>query len=152
MQRITRGCVLGFRPPYFWMTLSCVALCRWVQSTHGQEDIQLSVSHQRICISQTGTLRISVCSSEKEAPEGSQPRRAGQLRLWCACLCIWAGSLQACRTNDDRSAFCTFRMSLLVANQWAAPVWRHLRWMTHPQSLCRGRKVSQETFLHPPPP
>ena len=40
-------------------------------------------------------------------------------------------------------------MRLLGANQPAAPVWLHLWWMTHPQSLRWGRKVSQELFLYP---
>lgn len=48
-------------------------------------------------------------------------------------------------------SFCVvhvFRMSLLGASQPAAPVWRHLWWMTRPQSRHWGRKVSQDLFPH----
>lgn len=141
-----------------WMTLSCVALCRWVQPTYGQEDIQLFVSNQRIWITQSRTLWISVSSSEKAAPEGSQPRWTGQLWLWSAFLCIrilfFLDAFTLCRKSDDWSAcvFCAFRMRLLDANQRAAPAWRHLWWMTLPQNLCWGRKVSQEAFRRPLPP
>lgn len=56
-----------------------VGVCRRLQSLHGPEDVQHSVSGQRGLAG--GTFRISVRPSEEEAPEGSQPGRAGHLRL-----------------------------------------------------------------------
>lgn len=59
-------------------------VCRWsVQSLYGKEIVQHHVSQQQLGVSLGGTVRVSVCTSEEEAPESSQPGWAGQLRLWC---------------------------------------------------------------------
>lgn len=74
------------------------------------------------------------------------------LCVWMVWVCdFWKIASGTCRTNNDWVAFifCIFRMRLLGANLPAAPVWLHLWWMTHPQNLHWGRKVSQELFLHP---
>lgn len=58
-------------------------VCRWsVQSLYGKEIVQHHVSQQQLSVSLGGTVRVSVCTSEEEAPESSQPGWAGQLRLW----------------------------------------------------------------------
>ena len=56
-----------------------------------------------------------------------------------------------CGANAERGACVIYalRMRLRGANQQAAPVWRHLWWMIHPQSLCWGRKVSQKILPRP---
>lgn len=64
-------------------------MCRWsVQSLYGKEIVQHHVSQQKLSVSLGGTVRLSVCTAEEEAPESSQPGWAGQLRLWCQCDCV----------------------------------------------------------------
>lgn len=72
---------------YFLFCLSTARfVCRWsVQSLYGKEIVQHNVSQQQLSVSLGGTVGVSVCTSEEEAPESSQPGRAGQLRLWCQC-------------------------------------------------------------------
>lgn len=130
-----------------------MVLCRWVQSLHGQKDVQLSFSDQRLSISQSRAVRISIGTPKEKAAESPEPCWVGQLRLWRQYLSvcfILAYELCACAADTDPVAckFNTCRMRLLGGNQPAAPAWLHLWWMIHPQSLQWGRKVSQELFPH----